>query len=225
MSITLIIAEAALELVPESIRWHSAVRKHAKNKGKDASIILDRSYHHAAMLNLKNAEKRGRPDIVHFTLLEATSIPLYFNDMLNVYVHTLDDKVIRVGKRVRLPKNYSRFIGLMEDLYAKRVIGSEGNTLLSLHESSLGSLIDEIKPSLVIGLSSNGISKDAGYVAEQVSSKNDTCIVIGGFPRGEFLPSTLSLFNQLVSISRYPLEAHVVAARVLYEVEKRVLKE
>ncbi len=225
MGIRLIIAEAALELVPESIRWHNAVKRHAKVRGKDAASILDRSYHHAAMLNLKDAEKRGRPDIVHFTLLEATSIPLYFKDMLDIYVHTIDDKVIKVGKRVRLPKNYNRFIGLIKDLYAKRVISSGGNILLSLHESTLGSLIDGIEPPVVIGLSSNGMSKDAGYVAEQVSNKHGACIVIGGFPKGEFMPSTVALFNQLVSISRYSLEAHVVAARVLYEVEKRVLDE
>ncbi len=226
MSIILIIAEAALELVPESIAWHSAVVKHAKSKGKDVkSILLDRSYHHTAMLNLKDAEKRGRPDIVHFTLLEATSIPLYFKDILDVYIHTIDDKVIRVGKSVRLPKNYNRFVGLIEDLYAKKVIvNNEGDTLLSLHESKLSSLIDKIKPSKVIGLSRHGISKDAEYVAEQVISKNKACIVIGGFAKGTFSQSTLGLFDQLVSISSYSLEAHVVAARVLYEVEKILCK-
>jgi rRNA small subunit pseudouridine methyltransferase Nep1 len=226
MGIILIIAEAALELVPKSIAWHNAVKKHAKSKGKDAtSILLDRSYHHAAMLNLKDAEKRGRPDIVHFTLLEATSIPLYFNNMLDVYIHTIDDKVIEVGKGVRLPKNYNRFVGLIEDLYAKKVIASnEGDTLLSLHESSLSSLIDKIKPSKVIGLSRHGISKDAEYVAKQVIDESKACIVIGGFAKGTFSQSTLSMFNQLISISSYPLEAHVVAARVLYEVEKVLCK-
>ncbi|MEM4418885.1 MAG: 16S rRNA methyltransferase, partial [Candidatus Nitrosocaldus sp.] len=65
MMITLIIAEASLELVPDEIAWHSAVKKHAKRQGREPKeILLDRSYHHTAMLNLKDAYRRGRPDIV-----------------------------------------------------------------------------------------------------------------------------------------------------------------
>jgi rRNA small subunit pseudouridine methyltransferase Nep1 len=222
MGIILIIVESALELVPESISRHNAVLRHARSRGKEpTSMILDRSYHHVAMLKLKDAYKRGRPDILHFTLLEATTIPLYFKSMLDVYVHTIDDKVIEVGKNVRLPKNYNRFVGLMEDLYSKKVITNrQGYPLLVLKESTIDSLIDRVNPSIMIGLSRYGVPKGAEYVACSTAGSSDACIVIGGFPRGTFRESTTKLFTEMVSISDYSLEAHVVAARVLYEVEK-----
>ncbi|GBC74010.1 hypothetical protein HRbin05_00041 [archaeon HR05] len=224
MMITLIIAEASLELVPEEIAWHSAVRKHAKRVGKEPKgILLDRSYHHAAMLNLKDAYRRGRPDIVHFSLLEATSIPLYHKGMLSVYVHTLADKVISVGKKdVRLPKNYNRFVGLMEDLFSKGRIESsdDRHLLLEVEDMGFNMLLDRIEPSVVIGLSRLGEMRSAEYVASVVKDLEGACIVVGGFPKGTFSTSIRNRFEHTISISKYGLEAHVVVARVLYEVEK-----
>jgi rRNA small subunit pseudouridine methyltransferase Nep1 len=61
-----VLAESALELVPEEIRSKQAVVNDSKRRGLDASeILLDRSFHHSAMTSLKDSEKRGRPDIVH----------------------------------------------------------------------------------------------------------------------------------------------------------------
>ena len=40
------------------------------------------------MKGIKNEIKRGRPDIVHFSILEATTIPLYLENKLNLFVHT-----------------------------------------------------------------------------------------------------------------------------------------
>ncbi|MDQ3726759.1 MAG: ribosome biogenesis protein, partial [Thermoproteota archaeon] len=68
---------------------HAAVKNHSRRlQLKSSEIILDRSYHHAAMKRLPYSWKRGRPDIVHFALMEALSTPLFMNMMLRVYVHT-----------------------------------------------------------------------------------------------------------------------------------------
>ena len=76
--ISLIISESALELVPYDLEDHTSVISHAKKLGKHPSeILLDNSWHFAAMKGLKNEIKRGRPDLVHFSILEATTIPLY----------------------------------------------------------------------------------------------------------------------------------------------------
>jgi len=37
--------------------------------------------------------KRGRPDLVHFSILEATTIPLYLQNKMKLFVHTIDDKI------------------------------------------------------------------------------------------------------------------------------------
>ena len=87
--ISLIISESALELVPYELEDHPSVISHAKKLGKHSSdILLDNSWHFAAMKGLKNEIKRGRPDLVHFSILEATTIPLY----LQIYDKILEDE-------------------------------------------------------------------------------------------------------------------------------------
>ncbi|MFL6479625.1 MAG: ribosome biogenesis protein, partial [Nitrososphaera sp.] len=71
-------AEAALETIPDEIAGHAAVRNHSHRlQMRSSEILLDRSYHHAAMKRLPDSLKRGRPDIVHFALMEALSTPLF----------------------------------------------------------------------------------------------------------------------------------------------------
>ncbi|MGI0004289.1 MAG: ribosome biogenesis protein, partial [Candidatus Nitrosotenuis sp.] len=50
----------------------------------------------------------------------------------------------------------------------------------------------------------------------------DTCLVIGGFPKGDFSDSTKKRIDSIYSVEQRPLEAHVVVARILYEYEKTV---
>jgi rRNA small subunit pseudouridine methyltransferase Nep1 len=94
------------------------------------------------MKGIRNEIKRGRPDLVHFSLLEACSIPFYFENKLNVFVHTIvDDKVISVGQNVRLPKSYHRFIGLVEKLYVTKKIEENNSILLEIKQMNFGELI------------------------------------------------------------------------------------
>ncbi|RMF32242.1 MAG: ribosome biogenesis protein, partial [Candidatus Nitrosothermus koennekii] len=93
--LSLIIAEAALELVPKELQNHRSVINHAKRLNrKPSEILLDRSYHHRAMLRLKDQWKRGRPDLVHISLLAVTSTPLYREGLIDLYLHTIADKVL-----------------------------------------------------------------------------------------------------------------------------------
>jgi len=221
--LSLIIAEAALETVPKSIAKHPSVVRHASKIGKPADeILLDRSYHHAAMLKLKDSDRRGRPDLVHFALLEATSTPLYHKNMLKVCVHTTANKVIFLSENVRLPKSYFRFEGLMEDLFKSRKIRSGSNVLMELKDMEFCDLIGELRPAKIIGLSRIGARSSAEEVAKMVDC--DTALVVGGFPRGHFSNNVSSKINYTYSISDLALEAHVVIARILYECEKILFK-
>ncbi|MDW8044593.1 MAG: ribosome biogenesis protein [Nitrososphaerota archaeon] len=221
--LNLLIVEAALETVPESLWNHPAVKKHAAKKGKKpGEILLDRSYHHSAMLKLENSMKRGRPDLVHFSLLEACSTPLYLLGLLKVYVHTINDVVIRIGTKVRLPKSYFRFEGLMEQLFKQRRIKSNSEILLEMERMSFSELLAQIKPPLVIGLSRIGEESNCQKVAKELSLKEGSAVVVGGFPRGHFSTHISSHFDRLYSIHRLSLEAHTVIARIIYEYEKQV---
>lgn len=219
--LSLIIAEASLELVPIDLLRHNSVTAHARKMGKRPSeILLDNSWHFAAMKGIKNEIKRGRPDLVHFCLLEACTIPLYDEDEIRVYVHTLDDMVIEVGSGVRLPKSYHRFAGIIEKLFLERKIQSQGQALLTLKNMSFSELVDRISPDKVIGLSPSGQAGSYSDAADMCTDKS--CLVVGGFPKGEFSDSTRKRIDTLLSVDQRSLEAHVVIARTLYEYEKTI---
>jgi rRNA small subunit pseudouridine methyltransferase Nep1 len=218
----LILAESALELVPEELQNHNSVISYSKKMGKKPSkVILDISWHFAAMKGIKNEIKRGRPDMVHFCLLECCTIPLYFEKKLHVYVHTIDDKVIFVGDNVRLPKSYHRFIGLIEKLYSEKKIEKDGKRLLELKDMTFSDLIDKIGAKKVIGFSIEGQTRSYDKIAADVGK--DSCIVVGGFSKGHFSDKILRKIDNLVSVDKNPLEAHVVISRLLYECEKRII--
>ena len=222
-NLSLILAESSLEMIPREIQNHSSITSHSKKLGKSPSnILLDNSWHYAAMKGIQNENKRGRPDIVHFSLLEACSIPLYFEKKLSIYIHTLNDKVIKIGDDIHLPKSFHRFAGLIEKLFYEKRIESDGKRLLEINDMSFSKLIEEIKPKNVIGLSSVGKPSSFSDVAESLSE--NSCIIIGGFQKSHFSDSTVSKIDQLVSIDSNSLESHIVTARILYEYEKTIFK-
>jgi rRNA small subunit pseudouridine methyltransferase Nep1 len=219
--ISIILAESALELVPYELKHHPSVISHARKLGKYSSeILLDNSWHFAAMKGITNELKRGRPDLVHFSILEATTIPLYLKNKINLYVHTIDDKVIYFGQNVHVPKSYHRFAGLIEKLYKEKKITSNDNILLEIKDKTFSELIDEINPSKVIGFSTKGALNSYEKIAGEIN--NDYCIVFGGFQKGHFSDSIEKQFTQMYSVGDESFEGHTVVARMLYEYEKTI---
>ena len=219
--ISLIISESALEIIPFELQDHPSVISHAQKLGKYSSeILLDNSWHFAAMKGIKNEIKRGRPDLVHFSILEATTIPLYLQNRLNLFVHTIDDKVIHFGKNVHLPKSYHRFEGVIEKLYQEKKIISNNELLLELKDQTFLELISEINPSKIIGFSTEGQLSSYEKIAAQIL--DNSCIVLGGFQKGHFSDSIQNKITDLYSVGDESFEGHVVASRILYEYEKTI---
>ncbi|HXW03155.1 MAG TPA: ribosome biogenesis protein [Nitrosarchaeum sp.] len=218
---SLILAESALETVPPELQDHPSVISHAQKLGKHPSeILLDNSWHFAAMKGINDEIKRGRPDLVHFSILEATTIPLYSQNKIKIYIHTIDDNVIYIGENVHIPKSYHRFEGLIEKLYLEKTIQSDKDVLLEIKKKSFTELINEIKPSEIIGFSTKGELSSFEKISSQIS--DNSCIVIGGFQKGHFSASINNKINRLFSVGNLSYEAHVVIARMLYEYEKTV---
>jgi len=208
--------------MPPELQNHNSVLASSRRWNKKPSeILLDVSWHFAAMKGIKDELKRGRPDLIHFCLLEACSIPLYFENRIKVFVHTIDNKVILVGKGVRLPKSYHRFVGLIEKLYSIGKIEENNKKLLEIKELDFEGLIEEIKPKKTVGLSRKGIVSSYQKIAQEVD--DDTCIVIGGFAKGHFSDKIQKHFDKTVSADLNPLEAHIIISRLLYEYEKRII--
>jgi len=219
--LSLIIAESALELVPPRIASHpSAVNQARRESRKPQQMLLDRSYHHAAMRTLQEAYRRGRPDIIHISLISAIYTPLFLEDRMQLFVHTRDDNVITIGKGARLPKSYPRFISLMEQLFQQKKIVSDDNVLLELKQETFAGLIKRLKPETVIGLSRIGKRSSFAEVANHMGRARGGILIVGGFPRGHFGSNLSKIFDQVLSVHEQPLEAHVVIARSIYELEK-----
>ena len=219
--ISLILAESSLELVPSELKHHPSVISHARKLDKHPSeILLDNSWHFAAMKGIENEMKRGRPDLVHFSILEATTIPLYLQNKIKLYVHTLDDKVISFGNNVHIPKSYHRFAGVVEKLYQEKKITTKDNVLLEIEEKTFSELLDEIDPSKVFGFSTKGANSTYEKIAKDMPS--DSCIVIGGFQKGHFSDLIENKITSLCSVGDESFEGHIVVARMLYEYEKTI---
>ena len=215
--LSFVFAESALELVPREVWSHPAVVSDSKRRGlKAGEMLLDRSFHHTAMGRLGDSEKRGRPDLVHVALLSVTGTPLYLAGGVKVYVHTYPGSVVEVAEKTRIPKNYLRFRGLME----KCLVEGPTEGLLRLQKMSFPELIKKIEPQRVFGLTVRGRQTSIPDLAKKVVMAKDPCVVVGGFPHGHFSGEVEKCMDELVRIDPMPLEAHVVAARVVYEVEK-----
>ena len=221
--LTLILAESALETVPEKLWKHPSVSKYAKLRRKEPCfVLLDRSYHHNAMKTLEQNEKRGRPDIVHFALLEALGSPLNKEGLLQTYVHTFDDNVITVNPETRLPRNYDRFVSLIEQLFEfGRVPPKKTETaLLMLKRQTLKQLIGEVKPSYVLALSRTGKPCTIEEAAAKLANAKKPVVIVGGFPHGHFSEATLNLANETVCVDPDMLETWTVTSRIVYEYER-----
>ena len=202
----LILADSELELVPEEIAGHPAVRKHG-------SRILDSSLHHSAMKGLKDGYRRGRPDIVHISLLVALESILNREGMLRVYVHTRNDEVIYIKPETRMIKNYDRFKGLMQQLLMKGKIPPDGETLMEVRKENIVKLLEKL-PGKRLLFSTEGKRR----IMSEVMNENIICIV-GGFPHGDFISPVYDLVDEVVSIysEMLPAWSVVMEAIVAYE--------
>ena len=221
----MVIADAALETIPIEIFQHPSLKKIRDSGKKPTEILLDRTFHHFAIVSstLRENHKRGRPDILHIMLLNALATPLFKKNLVKVFVHTINNQVIRIGDYLRIPKSYSRFEGLALDLIKnKKIVSKDGTLLLELSDNlSFPNMIQKkIKPDFVIGFSTNGIPKTFGDACNELVQFKNPCVVIGGFPSGHFSKDIESCMDKMYSISDLSLEAHVVLSRLLYEWEK-----
>jgi len=219
--LSIIIVESSLELIPKQLLNHPSITSYSRNFKKNPSkILLDNSWHFAAMKGLENEIKRGRPDILHLTLLSICTTPAFFKNKLKVYIHTVNNHIITINNNARLPKSYHRFQGLIEKLFVTKKIESEDEILLELKNYTLEQLITKINPTEIIGLTTKGKKTTFDELIKHIPE--NTCILIGGFQKGHFNNATQKLLKKSFSINDQSLEAHLVASRLVYEYEKTI---
>jgi rRNA small subunit pseudouridine methyltransferase Nep1 len=219
--ISIVIAEAALETVPKEIADHPSVRKTADRRGKEpGQTLLDISYHYTAMKDLKDWDKRGRPDITFITLLNLLESPLNLEDRLRIYVHTRNDLIITIDSRTKLPRNYTRFQGLIEQLFEIGKIPPHGKPLMTLWKGTLKDVVAQVKPSKTFFLTEKGKKTKSEDFGSKIVKEDSPLIVIGGFQRGEFSKQDLGMADEKVSLYKDPLDTWIVASMVTHDIEK-----
>jgi len=167
------------------------------------------------MLNLKEKERRGRPDIVHVSLLIALESILNKEGMLSFTIHTRNNEIIHVNPEMRVIKNYNRFKGLMEQLFLKKVVPSPENPLMRMEKKKLADVLEERKVEKIILLSQKGERKPLEKVL-----KRDVACIIGGFPYGDFHSPAKSLADEIISIHPTPLPAWIAVMECICVYEK-----
>jgi rRNA small subunit pseudouridine methyltransferase Nep1 len=211
-----ILADSEIELVPNELLKERCIINNARARGKaPEKILLDASHHHPAFSKLPESERRGRPDIVHFYLMLSMDSDLSSEGKLRVFVHTRNNDVIAVKPETRLPPNYPRFVGLIEQLYEQRVVPSRENALLELRSDvTLETLVKALKPDDVIVLAQDGEptplhEKFASVKGERV------VVIIGGFSKGGFRSDLSKFPHSKVSLGSRMMKVWTVAAKAL----------
>jgi len=219
--LNLLFVESSLELVPRKIARHPSVTRNAQREGKNPEgVLLDRSLHHHAMLSLPEAEKRGRPDIIHFCLLEALGSPLNKAGKLKLLVHTLNSDLLDVSPELRLPRDCYRFRSLIEQLFAVKRVPPEGNPLITFSRKSLGDVKMGVHPSRTVALTSRGRARKLSDLCMDLAAETNPLVLLGAYPNGPMREETLKEADEAVSIYPEALEAWVVTSRLIYEYEK-----
>jgi len=101
------------------------------SKTKRGYQLLTAEEHSSLLLKHQKDAAMYRPDILHQALMTLLDSPLNKAGMLKVFIHTQNNVLIDVNPRLRVPRTYSRFAGLMVQLlYQKRIRAVNGNVKL-----------------------------------------------------------------------------------------------
>jgi rRNA small subunit pseudouridine methyltransferase Nep1 len=214
--VTLILAEAAVELVPRSLRDHTSVVVNAKRAGRDpARTLLDSSFHHRAMRGLPASERRGRPDIAHFCLLLAQGSRLNTAGRLRTFLHTRDNVVIAVKPETRLPRVYDRFKGLIEQVIVEGAVPQD-EQFLRVEEGGLAELMKAVAPARTVLFTPKGPRTTLQKLFPVKAPVDGTALIVGAFSTGDFEAKTKAVATQQASIADEPMEAWAVVGELLH---------
>jgi len=214
--ISLILADAEIERLPMtcSDRGGPRIACSVKDEEPRGVIVLDSYLHRHILEGLEDAERRGRPDIVHSFLLLAQNSKACREGRLRSYIHTRGDEVVLIGSRYRPDQDYISFLRSFGELLDNGMIGSGEEGLRLERYIDLRSLIGALMPDQVIALTPWGVKRDLTEVLKPSVEKH-LAVVIGGFPEGDFHSPVYEMTDEKVSLGDELLTVPDVASQVL----------
>jgi rRNA small subunit pseudouridine methyltransferase Nep1 len=225
----IILLDCALELVPREISSLKQIQKHATRRGKKPfELLLDQTHHGQSMTKLPDSERRGRPDITFLSLMSILETPLCKEGLLVVHLHLQDGRIVEVQPDVRLPRNYDRFVGLVEQLLLEGRVPPQGDALLHVTGDSLEDLMSKIKQASDASttiLAIEGGQKTSIEILQGLFPQDPSIPVIvgvGAFPHGNLAEETASMFEDHLELDREVMMAWHVCSEVLWTYSRRV---
>lgn len=207
-----LLVDAQLELVPAEVAGHPQVRAHAKEQGKrPGDLLLDQNAHRQACKRLEDGDRRGRPDIVQYTLLTLLESPLCKAGHLEVAVHTRDGLLLRIRSDTRLPRGEQRFYGLLAKLLRDGRSQDTDPLLWSEGTRTAAEALAAFGEGPVLRLDEGGEPVRPTDLHARADG-GDLTLVLGAFPRGDYGDDWLAAAPDAVSIYPEPLNAWAVAA-------------
>nr|WCZ58313.1 ribosomal RNA small subunit methyltransferase NEP1 [Paratrimastix eleionoma] len=186
-------------------------------KIKDGYHLLSCDDHVGLIKKNKKNIADYRPDITHQCLLTLLDSPLNKTGHLKVFIHTASNVLIEVNPKMRVPRTYKRFAGLMVQLLHKLKIRSpEGETLLRV-------IRNPVEAQLPPGCRKYSTScLDAKLVdmfdfAGSLPKDVPCCFVIGAMAHGHIHPD---FTEETIAVSPMPLSASIVCGRVCSSFER-----
>eukprot|EP01083_Nonionella_stella_P009050 26238_1 len=195
--------------------------------------LLNSEDHHgilnkAASKSNKNIDvAMYRPDIVHQALLALLDSPLNKAGRLKVFIHTQKNVLIDVNPKLRIPRTYSRFAGLMVQLlYQFRIKAKHSNEkLLNVIKNPI---TKHLPPNAqIIGTSKTGQLIDlhewipTSYINKKFVKNKPIVFVFGAHPHGKIQNADYIDDKEYVAVSQYPLSSAAAISRTLGAFEKQ----
>jgi rRNA small subunit pseudouridine methyltransferase Nep1 len=214
VALRVLVAGAEVELAPVEIAGHPAVRNAAQAQGRRPSeILLDQNLHGPAMARLDDGKRRGRPDILHYTLLTLLESPLAKEGRVEVAVHTRHGLLVRVRPGTRLPRGEARFQGLLAKVLREGASHDKEPLLWIEGEVTPAQALRAFAKGPVLRLDETGARTEPAEVAQKADG-GELTVVLGGFPSGDFPAGWREAAPEAVSIWPEPLSAWAVAAEL-----------
>lgn len=208
-----VLVGAEVELAPEAIAGHPAIRATAKELNRrPTEILLDQNVHSPAIRQLPEGERRGRPDILHYTLLVLLESPLNKEGKLKVLIHTRNRELINIRADTRLPRGEARFQGLISKVLRDGASQDKQPLLWSDGVRSPAQVLAECKGPIV-RLDEGGSSTTPADLMQRAVD-HDLTILLGAFPSGDF-PAEWKNVAPAASIFPQALNAWAVAGEIV----------
>eukprot|EP00924_Labyrinthula_sp_SR-Ha-C_P001360 maker-scaffold_44-snap-gene-1.93-mRNA-1 protein AED:0.02 eAED:0.02 QI:14/1/1/1/1/1/2/37/235 len=202
--VIVILEEATLETVKTS-------------KGKFELLNCDDHLYLHKKLNKK--PENSRPDITHQILLTLLDSPLNKSGYLKIFVRTNNNICFTVSNKIRIPRTFKRFSGLITQLLHKlkiQPIEENSEPLMKIIKSPIHK---HLPPnSIVFSTTMKGELVEIDTFVKELNDKKPYVFIFGAFAHG-FLSPNYS--HKDISLSEYPLSAAYAVSRLTNAFEKK----